>query len=203
MLVAAFVRERLDVPIALDQLRPIQDKWAAIVHRKPLPWYAEEKLASGAFSAMLGLELRDGCCDRETKRVWRATAAGDNCIVQVRGNDITAAFPIGDSASFSNRPHLLSSLPELNEGRNELVQSSHGTWESGDTFLLMKMEWVQGESLTSFVERSLSYPATLLSCLSLAAPTFSHEYETASSMTQGHNAQFRFGTCQTFECRLS
>ena len=100
-LVRAFTTKRLSIPIALDELKPLQSRWDKFVHRHPLPWYAEEKASSGAFAAFVGLEFLE-------EKKWRATAAGDSCLVQVRGNEIIKAFPLADSASFGNRPNLLS-----------------------------------------------------------------------------------------------
>jgi len=59
-LVRAFTSRKLSVPIVFQELRPLQSRWAKIVRRSPLPWYAEEKLGSGAFAAFVGLRGRFG-----------------------------------------------------------------------------------------------------------------------------------------------
>src|SRR5712692_2413403 len=38
-----------------DFLRPLQQRWAAEVGGRPLPWYAEMKLQQGAFATFLGV----------------------------------------------------------------------------------------------------------------------------------------------------
>ena len=129
-LVRAFTTKRLSIPIALDELKPLQSRWDKFVHRHPLPWYAEEKASSGAFAAFVGLEFLE-------EKKWRATAAGDSCLVQVRGNEIIKAFPLADSASFGNRPNLLSSVSSANGNSPELVMHCDGSWGCEDVFFLM------------------------------------------------------------------
>jgi hypothetical protein len=135
-LVRAFTAKRLSIPIALDELKPLQSKWENFVHRHPLPWYAEEKIRSGAFAAFVGLELLVGDSGG-AERIWRATAVGDSCLAQVRGNEIIKAFPLVDSASFGNCPNLLSSIPNCNGNGTELVMQCSGTWGCEDAFFLM------------------------------------------------------------------
>lgn len=129
-LVRAFTAKKLSIPIALDELKPLQSRWGEFVHRHPLPWYAEEKASSGAFAAFVGLEFLE-------EKKWRATAAGDSCLVQVRGNEIIKAFPLADSVSFGNRPNLLSSISSANGNNTELVMHCDGSWGCEDVFFLM------------------------------------------------------------------
>src|SRR5438093_12608663 len=137
LLVKGFVRKRLSVPLSLEQLKPMQDQWEKIVRAKPLPWYAEQKLSSGAFASLLGLELEKNCSEYRMERVWQATAVGDSCLVQVRGDEIIKAFPVTESSSFTNRPNLMASLSVLNGSDTYMVQSEAGTWGFDDTFFLM------------------------------------------------------------------
>jgi len=136
-LVRAFTAKKLSVPIILDELKPLQSRWEQFVRRHPLPWYAEEKVNLGAFAAFIGLEFLEENSETGTQKIWRATAAGDSCLVQVRGNEIIRAFPIADSASFGNRPNLLSSAPSSNGKSSELVLQCNGSWGCEDAFFLM------------------------------------------------------------------
>jgi hypothetical protein len=137
-LVRAFTKKKLSVPLSLDELKPLQSRWQEkIVHRHPLAWYAEEKANYGAFAAFVGLEFLEDHSESGTNRTWRATAAGDSCLVQVRGDEIIGAFPLSDSASFGNRPNLLSSSPASNGNGSELVLDFNGTWGCEDVFFLM------------------------------------------------------------------
>lgn len=136
-LVRAFTAKKLSIPIVLDELKPLQSRWEKFVHRHPLPWYAEEKARSGAFAAFVGLEFLEEHSETGTQRIWRATAAGDSCLVQVRGDQIINAFPLTNSASFGNRPNLLSSVSSANGNSPELVTHCSGSWGCEDAFFLM------------------------------------------------------------------
>lgn len=137
-LVRAFTGGKLSIPIALEELIPLQTRWQKnIAHRHPLPWYAEEKVNSGAFAAFIGLELSQEQTNAGTQKVWRAIAAGDSCLVQVRGDEIIQAFPLADSTSFGNRPNLLSSASVSNGNISELVIQCTGSWGCDDAFFLM------------------------------------------------------------------
>jgi hypothetical protein len=136
-LVRAFTNRKLSIPIVIEELRPLQLRWQKIVHRHPLPWYAEEKANSGAFAAFIGLELLQEISEAGARKTWRATAAGDSCLVQVRCDEIIGAFPLADSCSFGNRPNLLSSACAMNGKESELVLHSTGSWGCEDLFFLM------------------------------------------------------------------
>jgi hypothetical protein len=104
----------------------------------PLPWYAEEKLRSGAFSSLLGLTIR---CNSSAENIvavtWEAMAIGDSCLFQVSNDNLVAAFPLDHSDDFNSRPILLSTNPADNEYLSEHIIFSEGTVEAGDTLYLM------------------------------------------------------------------
>ena len=95
-----------------------------------LPWYAEEKLRSGAFSSILGLQLEAG-------GGWKSVAIGDSCLAQVRGEELYTCFPIQRSQDFSSRPRLVSSVPEVHGEPSEALMQLNGDWREGDKFYLM------------------------------------------------------------------
>jgi len=137
-LVRAFAGKRLSLPLQLDELKPLQAQWYSIVHRNPLPWYAEEKVNNGAFAAFLGLELTEEKNGAGVlKQTWRASVAGDTCLVQIRKNSILDSFPFKNSISFNNHPNLLGSLIFFNESSDRLISHHVGTWGSDDVFFLM------------------------------------------------------------------
>jgi len=137
LLVSGFVRRRLGLPPAVGELEPIQRRWRSKVGGRPLPWFAEEALANGAFAALLGLEFSEERGATSTVKTWRATAAGDCCLIQVRSNDIINTFPFDDSTAFGSRPDLLGSLPAPNGHDNDMVKTFQGTCGFEDTFFLM------------------------------------------------------------------
>jgi hypothetical protein len=113
-----------------NQLRREQAAWYAEVLQKPLPWYAEEKVHSGAFAALLGLELL-------TTGAWRSLAIGDCCVLQWRAGELVAAFPAEASAFFTSRPFLVPSNSTRNDGLVEQARWTGGDWLPGDRFVLL------------------------------------------------------------------
>ncbi|MBE2270087.1 MAG: protein phosphatase 2C domain-containing protein [Anaerolinea sp.] len=113
-------------------LLPLIERWhAAIDERtraKPLPWYAEEKLKAGAYSSLLGLQLRgDGR--------WGAVSVGDSCLFCLRPRRWLHGFPYVEAEQFNNHPAL---IPTHTDGLHRLeVVVRRGIWEDGDIFLLM------------------------------------------------------------------
>jgi hypothetical protein len=142
LLAEAYVRGGLCAGTLRDDLLPLQAAWRVEVGEKPLPWYAAEKVRNGAFAALVGLTVQsDG--------TWHALAAGDCCVMQVRGDRLVTSFPLADAAAFDNRPRLLSSNPERNRHLAELDAVVCGTWEPGDGFLLMS------DALAAYVLRQV------------------------------------------------
>ena len=130
LLAEAYAGGVLSAESIVADLQPLQERWNAAVATRPLPWYATEKVRSGAFAALAGLTLdEDG--------TWRALAVGDCCVVHVRDDAILRSFPLESAAAFDNRPRLLSSNPERNAHLEALNPVACGTWQTGDGFLLM------------------------------------------------------------------
>ena len=136
-LVRAFVRRKMSVPIVMEELAPLQKLWSRIIGRRQLPWFAAEKAAMGAFSAIIGLEVFKSPPEQNGKLKWKATAAGDSCLVQVREHSIIAAHPLSHSESFNNSPDLICSKQEFNNENNELISYAEGDIGTGDSFYLM------------------------------------------------------------------
>lgn len=128
MLAEGYVAKPPDGSILRDWLKPLQEDWKRGTEGRPLPWYAEEKARSGAFSSLLGV-----CLDSNTRR-WRAVAMGDSCLFIVRAGKLASSFPMGRSVEFHNRPALLSSA-----GANiwTALREEQGTFAPGDVLWLM------------------------------------------------------------------
>ncbi|MEU6319037.1 hypothetical protein [Streptomyces sp. NPDC047009] len=110
---------------------------------RPLQWYEEVKLTSGAYATLLAirLDLPDTICAEEprvgTPWLWRAAALGDSCLFQVRGERILTYFPVKSSTDFGVNPDLLGSR---NHNISLICQRTHfisGGFERGDDFFLM------------------------------------------------------------------
>lgn len=135
-LVRAFCKGMSDGPAIAKELVSLREHWRKIVSRRPLPWYAEEKIRSGAFAAIIGLVLEDGS-DAKGQGTWKAIAVGDSCVFHVRNKQVLGCFPIKKSADFNNSPQLLSSNNPVNDGDKVRVVKRSGRWLEGDTFYLM------------------------------------------------------------------
>jgi hypothetical protein len=135
-LVRAFCKGELGDKRFLEELRVLREKWHKIASRKPMPWYAEEKIRSGAFAALIGLVLNDSSEPREDGK-WSALAIGDSCVFQLREKELVTSFPIQSSDQFNNSPVLLSSRQPQDQADTQMLMSMQGTWRKGDTFYLM------------------------------------------------------------------
>ena len=114
-------------------LAELQAKWLKDVSGKELPWYAEQKLESGAFATILGLDLRD----QDKKLKWSARALGDSCLFHLRGSEILTALPLTKWEEFDYTPMLISSRQQSNLGVLEKQEHETGEFKKGDVFYLM------------------------------------------------------------------
>jgi len=132
LLVRAYVNGRLAADSIEADLAPVQVHWADKVQQRDLPWYAVEQARRGAFAALVGLTLHES-------GDWSALAVGDSCVFQVRDGAVIHALPLDDPQAFDNRPLLLGSRPTANRQLRDAgaIVSASGTWQAGDTFLLM------------------------------------------------------------------
>lgn len=131
LLAEGFVTRPPDGEGLREWLRPLQEEWAQGTAERVLPWYAEEKARSGAFSSLLGLEV-----EPETGR-WRALGVGDSCLFAVRDGQLVSAFPLTHASEFHNRPLLLSSVGAANRSVWSVVRQAEGIFRPGDLVLLM------------------------------------------------------------------
>jgi Protein phosphatase 2C len=132
LLVHAYTAGWLTPETLESDLASVQARWATLVDRRPLPWYAAEQARRGAFAALIGLSL-------STYGGWTALAVGDCCLFQLRGEALLVAFPHDDPDAFDNRPMLLGSRPLANRSLRKCgaIATASGAWQAGDTFLLM------------------------------------------------------------------
>lgn len=134
MLAQAWCESRLELGGASpDDLAILGEAWLRSVEDSQLPWWAEEKIRSGSFATLVGLELRDG----PSGAAWSCTAVGDSCWLLVRGNEALSVGPLQASADFSNSPYLLASNPAMMADLAGAVATRSGTLEEEDKFFLM------------------------------------------------------------------
>lgn len=115
-------------------LKDIEKLWQEEIKGLELPWYATEKAESGAFAALIGLELRESS---EGDGAWTAKAVGDSCLFHIRDGKLLKAFPLENGEDFNNAPRLLTSKPGDSEDQETMFESLSGSFEKGDVFLLL------------------------------------------------------------------
>jgi hypothetical protein len=123
-----------DAP-AVGDFAALQLAWSREVATIELPWYAEEKARSGAFSSLLGLTIESA--DGPEGGHWEALAVGDSCLFQVRDDRLLTAWPLTAADDFTNHPTLLSSNPIRNVDLADQLVPVAGDWLPGDTFYLL------------------------------------------------------------------
>ena len=118
-------------------------------------------------SAFSDTDLRHGQVELTNLGLPRPIAGNFACVYQIRTRNErwAARFFISEVSDQQRRYEIISTYL----ARVDLpytVQFSYipsGIKIQGKPYPLLKMQWVQGESLTAFVEKSLNYPETLLS----------------------------------------
>ncbi len=131
---AVIAMANLKVNISINPFPNYRRAWKKKLNAKDLPWYAQEKLNSGAFSTLAGITFR---LTDASSAAFDAIAIGDSCIFQIRGDKIIASFPLGSADDFHNRPVLISSNAANNIHLKAFVKTWSGTAQAGDSFLLM------------------------------------------------------------------
>jgi hypothetical protein len=137
LLASSYGRRKLDGDRFDKRVKRCRRIWKKAVGAKSLPWYAEEKLRSGAFSSIVGVTLHDGVFWRRRSGTWTAVAIGDSCLFQISRNELLKAFPLGASSDFSSRPVLLGSVAPESDSTEAVPVCVQGNWRSGDMFYLM------------------------------------------------------------------
>src|SRR5262249_51708781 len=127
ILVDAFVRERLD-PLSPDVLAQLRVRWWDQVAVPTLPWFARAKIHEGGSATFVGLRVDPAL------RTFHASAVGDSCLFQLRGNRLVFAGPLERSDQFSRYPALLGTRPGSEAGVGANVWE--GSYQRGDVFVL-------------------------------------------------------------------
>lgn len=114
---------------------PLSKAWQKKMNGKTLPWYAQEKLSSGAFSTLAGITFRFAI-DADAA-AFDAIAVGDSCIFHIREDKLIASFPLSTADDFGRRPVLISSNAANNAQLHAFVHRWSDIAEAGDEFWLM------------------------------------------------------------------
>ena len=114
------------------RLPALQVAWREEHQRPDLPWFAAEKLALGAFAALLGIRLTE----RPDGLRLHALAAGDCCLVLVRAETVRVAWPVERSSDFGSNPVLLSSIAPA-ASQQTMLRGRRMLLRPGDSLFLM------------------------------------------------------------------
>jgi len=114
-------------------------RWRGEIETRSLSWAALEKLQSGAFATLVGLELFPASHDAELIRRWEVVAIGDACLVHFRNSVLQDSYPVSDPDEFGNAPLALASDPRrnLDTWAQAARFTKSGVWEPHDVFLLL------------------------------------------------------------------
>src|SRR5262249_29093281 len=134
LLVEEYVRHPAETNLAWGNWLPLlQQRWHAEVTGRPLPWYAEAKLAQGAFATFLGLRIEQ--CTEGNR--WHAVAVGDSCLFHLRQDCLCQAFPVACSEHFGSWPWLIGSRDLAADVEQTKEVHAVGDWQEEDRFWLM------------------------------------------------------------------
>ncbi|WP_308637341.1 hypothetical protein [Paenibacillus silvisoli] len=138
LLASGYCYGRFDGKPLHKSVSPLSKAWQRKINGsgRELPWYAQEKLSSGAFSTLAGITFRMTAEDGAAA-AFDAIAVGDSCMFHVRGDAIIASFPLSTADEFQHRPVLISSNAANNGQLKSFVSKWSGTAEAGDAFWLM------------------------------------------------------------------
>ncbi len=135
-LVQTFGRPGVSIESWIDAIPTMQRAWRRAVATRDLPWYAEQKVRSGAFAAFVGVHLTDSPTGPIAGQ-WQALSIGDSCMFIVRDGDVELAFPLQTSDAFGSTPYLLSSVASHTAAVRSALARSAGPWYHGDRFFLL------------------------------------------------------------------
>ncbi|MFC1442109.1 hypothetical protein ABUW04_28040 [Streptacidiphilus sp. N1-10] len=118
---------------------------------RPLRWYEQAKLESGAFATLLAFridlppqgdhasadEMPDTYGPPRAPWGWRAAALGDSCLFQVRDHEVVTRFPVESAQAFGTTPDLLGSRNRDTALVAERTRFTSGDFRRDDDFFLM------------------------------------------------------------------
>lgn len=103
LLVSYYNTKSFDKDNFLETLMKISESWHSMVSTIELPWYAQQKVETGAFATFLGLTVNSACSNFE------AIAIGDCTMFHIRNDEFYFSFPIKTIEDFGNTPNLIAS----------------------------------------------------------------------------------------------
>ncbi len=102
LLVNSFIKRSFDKSKLRTTIKNLSGIWQKKVYSKNLPWYAHQKLETGAFATFIGLTIN------LKEKICRCVAIGDSTMFLIRENKLVFSFPITSSEEFGNTPMLFA-----------------------------------------------------------------------------------------------
>ncbi|MCX4693956.1 hypothetical protein [Streptomyces sp. NBC_01408] len=105
---------------------------------RPLKWYEQAKLASGAFATLLVVRVDpEPPTGPGSAWHWQAAALGDSCLFHLRDDRLLSSFPVQRPEDFDTTPDLFSSRNHDTVLLEERTRFADGKALPGDRLLLM------------------------------------------------------------------
>jgi hypothetical protein len=111
----------------------LQASWLEEVSNKPLPWYAEHKLTTGAHAALVGIRV----CSSETELRWEAIAVGDCNLFVVENDELRVGMPIQKAEDFGVTPFLIGTTQAANARLLDFLVFDSGSAGASAEFFVM------------------------------------------------------------------
>lgn len=95
-----------------DWLARLRTQWNSSVDTANLAWHQKAKMQQGAQATLLWVEFWPPETSSTTVPTlkFRAYAVGDCVLLHARGSQMLRAFPIEQSVTFENKPHVVTSI---------------------------------------------------------------------------------------------
>ncbi|MFE9793493.1 hypothetical protein ACFYRL_17335 [Streptomyces goshikiensis] len=105
---------------------------------RPLKWYEQSKLTSGAFATLLSVRVDPVLVETAGAHWhWRAAALGDSCLFHLRDDTLLRSFPVEHPDEFGVTPDLFGSRNHDTALIEERTRFAEGECVPGDRLLLM------------------------------------------------------------------
>ncbi|MCY4560259.1 MAG: hypothetical protein OXF79_28660 [Chloroflexi bacterium] len=140
-----------------EWLKPAQDAWHESVPWDRVPWHGIDKARRGAVATFLGITI-ESADDGQLK--LQSIAVGDcELIIIDSENQVTMKFPVAEASEFNNRPDLICSNPNGNQGIDGQVKRATASIGVNDQVILTTdamAEWLLREELSPAMYRQIA-----------------------------------------------
>ena len=122
LLVHAFVTDEMSVARP-ETLRDLSKRWGHLTAGENLPWYAQEKLASGSSATFVGLIVE------HSSGAFTAEAVGDTCLFHVRRGTLLKSYPLTRSDQFGRTPAQVTTMTSSGVDQVGILNGQGQPWD--------------------------------------------------------------------------